>query len=533
MNPRTLASGGLIGFLTVFQCTASLTVTSLADSGPGSLRDRVAASVPGDSIVFSVTGTILLSSAININHTLYVQGPGPSALTMDANHVDRAFITAGNPVFLSGMTISNGFAAGPNGLDGGLGQNGSPGVNAQGGAIYDTGTSLILSNCWFEGNTAQGGRGGRGGDNLIGAVFTPGSGGNGGTGDGGALFSPGIITMFNCTFSHNRALGGNGGAGGTNFNITAMPGGAGGKGGAGIGGGFDSSQNVNITNATFSGNEVFAGSGGKGGDAMVVSGGQGGDGGISFGGGIACLVASFRSCTIVSNSAFAGTAGLGGNGSPPGPTGTPGTGQAGGIYGYTIVCLCKIGNSIVADNYADTIYTNYYIAFDDVGYNYIGSEDFVNCPFGSTTQVGSVASPLHPQLRPLAQNGSGLPTHKPVYPGSPVIDAGQSFGITTDERGAPRPYDFPSLPNAAGGDGSDIGALELGLPDLGMGSSGSGGVVISWPAGYGDFILECTTNLSASNNWIVVSNLPVVIGNQLTVTNIVTGPIKLFRLISQ
>jgi hypothetical protein len=43
---------------------------------------------------------------------------------------------------------------------------------------------------------------------------------------------------------------------------------------------------------------------------------------------------------------------------------------------------------------------------------------------------------------------------------SPAIDAGHSGGITTDQRGLPRPIDDPNTPNAEGGDGSDIGAYE-------------------------------------------------------------------------
>lgn len=36
--------------------------------------------------------------------------------------------------------------------------------------------------------------------------------------------------------------------------------------------------------------------------------------------------------------------------------------------------------------------------------------------------------------------------------------------VTTDQRDAARPYDNPNIPNAAGGDGSDIGAFELAAP---------------------------------------------------------------------
>ena len=131
---------------------AVLTVTSLADSGPGSLRDQVAASASGDTIQFVVGGRILLNSAIAINHSLNVQGPGASALIVDANHVDRAFVTSGASTnIISGMTITNGYVIGASGSDGGIGQNGGDGSSAYGGAIYDQGTLFILSNCWLVG----------------------------------------------------------------------------------------------------------------------------------------------------------------------------------------------------------------------------------------------------------------------------------------------------------------------------------------------------------------------------------------------
>ena len=44
---------------------------------------------------------------------------------------------------------------------------------------------------------------------------------------------------------------------------------------------------------------------------------------------------------------------------------------------------------------------------------------------------------------------------------SPAVDQGAAEGLGSDERGVIRPIDFPTIPNAAGGDGSDIGAVEL------------------------------------------------------------------------
>src|SRR5208282_3041614 len=167
MNYRICAAAFFIIQTTVPLNATVLMVTSLLDAGAGSLRQQVAASAAGDTIQFAVTGTILLSSAINIPHNLIVQGPGPSALIVDAGGVDRAFITAGNPVILSGMTITNGLVMGTNGNDGHLFQNGQPGGIAFGGAILDTNSTsdiLILSNCWVTGDTVIGGHGGRGGD---------------------------------------------------------------------------------------------------------------------------------------------------------------------------------------------------------------------------------------------------------------------------------------------------------------------------------------------------------------------------------
>ena len=42
---------------------ATLTVTNLADHGPGTLRQRIADASPGDTLDFAVTGTISLVRA--------------------------------------------------------------------------------------------------------------------------------------------------------------------------------------------------------------------------------------------------------------------------------------------------------------------------------------------------------------------------------------------------------------------------------------------------------------------------------------
>jgi hypothetical protein len=518
----------------------TLTVTSLADSGPGSLRDQVGASAAGDTIVFAVTGTILLNSSINIPHTLDVFGPGPGQLVVNAQHVDRAFVTSGNPVFLAGMTITNGFIAGLNGPDAtSPAQNGGPGLDAYGGAILDNGPSLYVSNCWVTGNTVQGGRGGAGANNPVGAAFKPGNGGGGGQGLGGALYAPADVFVINCTFSGNRAVGGSGGAGGTNFNGSVNEaGGIGGDGGAGQGGAVDESNSGgrSFKNVTFSGNRLGGGSGGRGGDSLDGAGGQGGNGGTAGGGAVATLIASFSSDTIVSNSALGGVGGVGGNGGPPGSNGSQGAGTAGGVIGYLITCQPAIDNTIIADNFASGSYPNFFIAWTDDGYNFLGTDDQYICAVnGPGTQMGTLNNPLHPQLGPLAQNGGGMPTHA-VLLTSPVLDAGNSFGttfgVTNDERFAPRPYDLPFVPNLSGGDGSDIGAFELGAGGLGA-TQDTNGLVVSWPAFYGDCVLQSTTNFPGSNTWTDVLITPVAISNQFVVTNPIVDVSRFYRLINR
>jgi hypothetical protein len=520
---------------------AVLTVISPADSGPGSLRDLVAASSSGDTIQFAISGTILLNSAITIPHTLFVLGPGPSSLTINAQHFDRAFITTGNPVLIAGMTITNGFAAGFNGPDAtSPGQPGGPGTDGQGGAILGS-ISLSISNCWLTGNTAQGGRGGNGGGNPAGAGFTTGNGGDAGQGLGGAVYADGSVTgsvvVVNCTFSGNRAIGGIGGAGGTNANPAVHEtGGTGGVGGNAEGGAVyeENAASFSFTNDTFSGNSATGGDGGVGGDSLNGPGGNGGDAAGALGGAINTFQPLFLSCTIVSNSVIGGTAGAGGNGFPPGNSGTTGLTSGGGVYGYAINCLSPIGNTIIANNFSSGTQSNFFIAFNDKGYNLFGTDDPTFCggpPGGPGTQYGTDASPLDPQLGPLAQNGGGMPTHA-VPPGSRVLDQGYSFGLTNDERGAVRPYVFPLVSEPAGGDGSDIGAFELGSPDLGA-SVLSNVVVISWPAAYGDFVLQSATNLQGPGAWTAVPTPPLVVSNQFVVTNQVTNGSMFFRLLNQ
>ena len=87
-----------------------------------------------------------------------------------------------------------------------------------------------------------------------------------------------------------------------------------------------------------------------------------------------------------------------------------------------------------------------------------------------------------------------------------------------------------TLTNASG-DGSDVGAFELGVPTLKLQRSSENTVLLSWPAYYGDFSVESLTNLNL-NTWTTVPGA-VVAGSQLNVTSDTTGGQKYFRLRAQ
>jgi hypothetical protein len=108
-------------------------------------------------------------------------------------------------------------------------------------------------------------------------------------------------------------------------------------------------------------------------------------------------------------------------------------------------------------------------SFASAGFNLIGKRDgSTGFTIAATDQTGTIASPLNPMLDPLGlQNNGGITKSIALLPGSPAIDKGTSNGLTgvltMDQRGATfrRTFDNLAVPNAAGGNATDIGAFEL------------------------------------------------------------------------
>jgi hypothetical protein len=240
----------------------TITVTNTNDSGPGSLRQAIADAASGDTINFSITGSITLTSGqLEILRNLTIQGPGANLLSINGNDTSRVFsISAGVTAVLDGLTITNGWEpVFPISFGGGIfnqgvlsvsncnitGNGGFSGdITTSGGGIFnDTSGTLNLSDSTVSGNFA--------------ADFN-------GNSNGGGITNGGVMTVTDTTIADNASTFA---AGIYNYgtltvanstislNILTF------EGLGGVGGGIYNSGTLTITNSTISGNTAPGGGG--------------------------------------------------------------------------------------------------------------------------------------------------------------------------------------------------------------------------------------------------------------------------------
>jgi hypothetical protein len=185
---------------------------------------------------------------------------------------------------------------------------------------------------------------------------------------------------------------------------------AGGEGGAGI---LNRAGTAAVINSTVSGNRTD----GRGGGSMNST-----------------LLPSTTSTLAISNSTIAGNTGAANvfNSSAGGDPSVL-------SYRSTIISSCgATGDSAILSSQ---------------GYNV---SDYDNCLLNATGDQPNI----DPMLGPLTDNGGPTRTMALAI-ASPAVDKGIGSGLTTDQRGFTRPIDFAAIPNAPGGDGTEIGAFEL------------------------------------------------------------------------
>jgi hypothetical protein len=392
------------------------TVTNVRDDGPGSLRQAIASSAPGDVINFALKlpATIALSSTLVIDQSLTVLGPDPARLTVMRSSARntpsfRVFDVEAGVVTLAGMTIRNGSA-----------YSGSNLHDNVGGAILNRGL-LTVSNCVITANSAP--------TTDWGASVSP----SVSLGFGAGIFSDNgsQLALFNCTISANQASAAGGGV--STFEPTYFY----------------------AQGCTLSGN--YAGIQG---------------GGLSFQGHAGTL----QNCTISGNATAADGVGSGlvnyaaEAEAPPTLTLTACTvtGNTGTLNGaFTIGGLNnnlgltnRLLSTLVAANAGPGFAFYGTFSFESLGHNLDsdGTSGLVNGANGDL--VGTAANPINAKLSALQNNGGPTLTVA-LLPGSPALGTAacsdaNGAPLTVDQRGLPRPQVS----------GCDIGAFENQTPTL-------------------------------------------------------------------
>ena len=411
--PRVISGRVDIG---AFESTP-LVVNSTADIDDGdsansttTLREaiRIANVIVGvdtitfDPTVFATAQTINVAAGeMRISDPLIIDASALSDnVTLDAQQNSRIFHfqSSTGDLTITNVNLQNGLATGSSGVNGGA-------IQFQSSGVLTVRDSIIRSN-------------------RAGTGFLE-------SGSGGGIWSAGAVNLLNSTLQNNTAnsYGSGGGifsdAGMVTISGSTITGGLAYQGG-GIRAG---SGPVHVVNSTVSGNRVersFSRGGGIRSDSGTVTIEnstitRNTTNAISYGGGV-----STGSNLIVSNSIIAQN-----------------------TTAFNVNPDLEFGGTITANfsligTAKDTSLTEAPVGSPDANGNLIG---------------GPTGGLIDPRLSDLTDNGGTTLTHVPLLD-SPVIDAGNT-ATTNDQRGLPRPVDQALFANPVGGNGSDIGAVEL------------------------------------------------------------------------
>ena len=451
-------------------------------AGDCTLRDAVAnanGAAGPDTITFEtgVTGTIRLTQGhMDVNEqALTITGPGASQLTVsgdktgDGDSADdtRLFDIYGGPVGISGLTLADGDGSTGSGVD----------TVGDGGAIR-TFADLTLTDCVVTGNRTTAGTGGG----------VSGSGGsadlkfedtevsqNNASGRGGGIASRGSVEMIASVISGNTSASGGGGVAqigvepNEKYSLlavdTTITGNNAANGGGvmidgattkysviqqstvsgntatGPGGGIDFVNEItgthNVANSTIAGNQGTIGGGIHGGETNIITRAAAPQNRAEIGD---------QRLDVFNSTVAANTATQTGGG-----IGLEDDAAAGEQLGLI--------STIVADNVAPTNQKD----LSTTGDEYVSDHSLLE-NVGTTPVTTDAAKPTilsqDPKLGALASNGGPTQTKLPAA-SSPAIDKGNNpDSLTEEQRHTARTRNL-ATPNATGGDGTDVGAVEI------------------------------------------------------------------------
>jgi predicted outer membrane repeat protein len=407
---------------------ASVIVTNPNDSGPGSLRAAIGLAGDGDTISFSgVSGTILLSSQLEISTSITITGPGSAALALSGGEAVRIFRITGGSVSISGLTITHGKVVDDYGggilhwqgsltLDDVTVESGPSGYGF-GGGIANYSGSLTITNSRLAYNTANNAGGGL--MNYFGAG----------------------LSMTNVQVDHNQALVDAGGGLDIRGPSTGQPTGTvtldklsvSNNSAFDSGGGIASDDSMTINDSLVADNSA---PGYGGGGLLIYDSGTGsqpvtvsmtnstiaGNSAGSLGGGMIVYLVQAPSSLTLNNVTIAGNHVSG----SPGGSGL----SQGGLDAVNLENSILAGNSSsgsTPDDCAGTIHS--------LDYNLIQSTN--GCTFTGTTAHNLTG--VSAQLAALADNG-GPNRSMALLAGSPAINAGNDATcLPRDQRGVTRP----------------------------------------------------------------------------------------------
>jgi hypothetical protein len=450
-----VSAGGTVLTLAASPAHATVndTVTTLADSGTGSLRAAIddANSNGGGTISFGagLSGTITLASDLPaLTQSVTIAGPGASAVTVDGNGHREFYLDTATTLTISGLTLTGGsyaplqtFGGGTITADQMVIENNSP-TNNRGGGLNCDSSTLTLSNSIVSGNVADGGGGGM---DLYGCSATivsttiadnraPGR-------DGGGLYvNGGTTSIENSTISGNYAEDNSGAVYIANSD--------------------SGSAAVTISNSTIANNTTANSSDPATG--ISVSGGSTLDliqSTVTGNHHVGSSVSLYGALYLQGGS---GAASAGAKQQPPHVQSTHAHPQAtGGVHSAAAGAVNIVGTIITGNG--DTTKTNNFDIFSGESTATVTSDhSLIGTTESSVTvdDVGGTLRNVDPMLGPLADNGGPTQTMA-LLAGSPAIDAGPvpvpTFPLNdNDQRGA----GFPRVIGPA----VDIGAFEVQPP---------------------------------------------------------------------